>query len=230
MFLQNTIKYLIVCLLAVVNFTGLYVVDSLHSNTNDDNAPQEPPSTTLVQEYPVEHINKLYNTYNTLFVVQTTLPAVSDQLSIVHDQAYRLVSHGVVFTHGDISWLPNLAAQAGWPKDTWNKLGQIILRESGGCPNRRGGDVVDSSCEITSVARWNHRSDTGLLQINGVNYNMNRNKWAAVCLQLSICTQEPLFDPLNNLKAGKVLYDLSGWEPWNACNWNPKQCKNKKSK
>jgi hypothetical protein len=31
-----------------------------------------------------------------------------------------------VFKHGDISWLPSLAAQAGWPRSTWKKLGQII--------------------------------------------------------------------------------------------------------
>jgi len=115
--------------------------------------------------------------------------------------------------------LPQLAAQAGWPKETWPKLEEIILRESGGCPNRRGGDAVNKNCVITRVTEWNHRSDTGLMQINGINYNLERNKWAAVCLQLNICSQEPLFDPLNNLKAGKVLYDLSGWDPWDPCAW-----------
>jgi hypothetical protein len=57
------------------------------------------------------------------------------------------------------------------------------------------------------------------MQINGVNYNLKRNKWAAVCLQLNVCVQEPLLDPINNLKAGKVLYDLSGWGPWDPCTW-----------
>lgn len=142
----------------------------------------------------------------------------------------NVVQHyGITFAHGDISWLPRLAAEAGWPEETWDKLGQIILRESGGCPNRRGGDIVNKDCVITGVSVWNHRSDTGLMQINGVNYNMKRNKWAAVCREMQICEQEPLFDPLNNLKAGKILYDLSGWGPWDPCTWDKTRCpKNKK--
>lgn len=125
----------------------------------------------------------------------------------------------ITFRHGDISWLPQLAAEAGWPEDTWEMLGQIILRESGGCPNRRGGDVVDKDCSLIRVSEWNHRSDTGLLQINGVNYNPKRNKWAAVCRDMGICEQEPLLDPLTNLKAGYVLYTYSGWGPWDPCTW-----------
>ena len=123
------------------------------------------------------------------------------------------------YRHGDVSWLPALAKQAGWPDHAIDKLSELVLRESGGCPNRRGGDKVDKDCNITGVSEWNHRSDTGLLQINGVNYDLSRNKWAAICRQLNICTQAPLLDPLTNLKAGLVLYNLSGFEPWNPCNW-----------
>jgi len=120
----------------------------------------------------------------------------------------------IVFKHGDISWLPQLAAQAGWPPKTWHRLGQIILRESGGCPVRRGGDIVNKNCEVTGVAERTHRSDSGLLQINSVNYRLSRNKWAAVCLAKIACTQEPLLDALTNLKAGLVLYKIAGFSPW----------------
>ena len=120
----------------------------------------------------------------------------------------------IVFRHGDISWLPQLAAEAGWPPRTWKKLGQIILRESGGCPNRRGGDIVNKNCEVTGHDGSNHRSDTSLLQINGVNYDLSRNKWAAVCLAKIACTQEPLLDALTNLRAGLVLFRIAGWDPW----------------
>jgi len=141
-------------------------------------------------------------------------------------------THGKIkFFWGDVSWLPQLAAQAGWPKDTHEKLAQIILRESGGCPNRRGGDMVDKNCVITGVSEWNHRSDTGLLQINGVNYNTDRNKWAIACLKMAICTQEPLLDPLVNLRVGYLLYENAGWGPWDPCTWGEKyahRCKNKK--
>lgn len=125
----------------------------------------------------------------------------------------------ITFSHGDIAWLPELATEAGWPTETHERLGEIILRESGGCPNRRGGDVVDGDCNITHVSEWNHRSDTGLLQINGVNYNPKRNKFALACTQLQICTQKPLLDPLNNLKVGYLLYEAAGWGPWDPCTW-----------
>jgi hypothetical protein len=32
----------------------------------------------------------------------------------------------VLFNHGSIDWLPELALKAGWPKETHEKLGQII--------------------------------------------------------------------------------------------------------
>lgn len=130
-----------------------------------------------------------------------------------------------VFKWGDVSWLPELATKAGWPEDTHGKLAQIILRESGGCPNRRGGDAVDKNCNITHVTEWNHRSDSGLLQINGVNYNPKRNKWAIACRKLDICTQEPLLDALTNLKVGYLLYEADGWNPWDPCAWGEKYAK-----
>jgi len=138
----------------------------------------------------------------------------------------RLDTHNAIdsiaFKHGDVSWLSKLASQAGWPKNTHPRLAEIILRESGGCPNRRGGDAVDKNCNITHVTEWNHRSDTGLLQINGVNYDITRNKWAALCLKMNICIQQPLLDPYTNLKAGYLLYQISGWGPWDPCTWGPK--------
>lgn len=128
------------------------------------------------------------------------------------------------FKHGDISWLPVLAAEAGWPERTWKKLGEIILRESGGCPNRRGGDAVDKDCNITKVVDWSHRSDSGLLQINGVNYDPTRNKWALLCREMNVCTQEPLLNPITNLEAGKLMFDASGWGPWDPCTWDKTRC------
>jgi hypothetical protein len=128
----------------------------------------------------------------------------------------------VVFRHGDISWLPELALQAGWEPKHLRKLGEIILRESGGCPNRIGSSIVDANCNITGYTKATNKSDTGLLQINGVNYDPSRNKWAIACREMDICTQEPLLDPINNLKVGKLLFDEAGWGPWDVCNWNPK--------
>jgi hypothetical protein len=31
---------------------------------------------------------------------------------------------------------------------------------------------------------------------------------------MKICTQEPLLDAKTNLIAGKLLFDVAGWDPW----------------
>jgi hypothetical protein len=134
-----------------------------------------------------------------------------------------------VYKHGDCSWLPAVALQAGWQPEQIGKLTQIALRESG-CCIRRGGETVDKDCKITGHDGSNHLSDTSILQINGLNFDIKRNPTAIICLQMKICTQEPLLDPFINLKAGKVLFDYwqkaagDGWIPWDMCNAT-KTCK-----
>jgi len=128
-----------------------------------------------------------------------------------------------VYKHGDCSWLPALALKAGWQVDQLGKLKQIALRESG-CCIRLGGQTVDKDCKITGHDGSDHLSDTSILQINGLNYDIKRNPTAPICLQMKICTQQPLLDPYTNLKAGKLLYDYwekaagDGWIPWDMCN------------
>ena len=135
-----------------------------------------------------------------------------------------------VYKHGECDWLPAMALKAGWPVEHLGKLKQVALRESGCCPNRRGGDMVDKDCNITGVSEWNHRSDTSVLQINSINFDPKRNPYAPICLQMGICTQEPLLDAFTNLKAGKLLFDYwekaagDGWIPWDICN-RTKTCK-----
>jgi hypothetical protein len=100
-------------------------------------------------------------------------------------------------------------------------LGQIILRESGGCPNRIGSSIVDKNCNITGYTKATNKSDSGLLQINGVNWDMSRNKNAIACVQFGFCSQKSLLDPVNNLKVGRELFRLAGWDPWDPCAWGP---------
>jgi len=129
-----------------------------------------------------------------------------------------------VYKHGECDWLPALALKAGWPVDQRGRLKQTALRESGCCPNRRGGDMVDKNCNITGVSEWNHRSDTGNLQLNSINFDIKRNPYAPICLEMGICTQEPLLDAFTNLQAGLVLFNYwqrvagNGWIPWDICN------------
>ena len=139
----------------------------------------------------------------------------------------------IVYRHGDISWLPDLASLAGWPLDTHKQLGQIILRESGGCPTRIGGSRVKSgdgpdSCDIIGYAETNHLSDVGLTQLNSIVYDPDRNPNSAICRELQLCTRESLRDGLNNLKAALILYKLNKFEAWNACNWDKTKCPKQK--
>ena len=68
---------------------------------------------------------------------------------------------------------------------------------------------------MVRVSVWNHRSDSGLLQINGVHWKRDHAQYhGLVCKKMGICTQEPLLDPLTNLKAGRLLFDVAGWSPW----------------
>lgn len=138
-----------------------------------------------------------------------------EPLSVALRASERVSEADIVFRHGDISWLPELAAQAGWPPRTWKRLGEIILRESGGCPTRIGGSVVDENCNLIRMATMTHPSDSGLLQINGVNWDLSRTKFAIICVRMGVCTQEELMNPITNLRAGKLLYDVAGWTPWN---------------
>ena len=135
-----------------------------------------------------------------------------------------------IYRHGECDWLPAMALRAGWPVEHLGTLKKIAMRESGCCPNRRGGDMVDKNCNITGVSEWNHRSDSGVLQNNGINFDITRNPYAPICLEMGICTQEPLLDAFTNLQAGLVLFNYwqrvagNGWIPWDICN-RTKTCK-----
>lgn len=120
-----------------------------------------------------------------------------------------------VFVHGDCSWVRPVALNAGWEPHQVDRLIQIILRESGCCPNRIGGSVVDKNCNLVRMATWSHPSDSGLLQINGVHWKPDHKQYhGLVCKQMGICTQEPLLNPLTNLQAGRLLFEVAGWSPW----------------
>lgn len=187
-------------------------------------------------------------TLSTIFIIYSSIFTVSAS----HDAEHRgtvnqpspvtvVVDRGlkeddwnapIKFAHGDVSWLPELAVQVGWEDEDIDKLTKIVLRESGGCPNRRGGDKVDKDCNITGVSEWSHRSDSGLLQINGLNYDISRNKTAPICKEMGICSKDDqwqLLDAKTNLKAGLILYKLVGWSPWDPCGWDPSRCTKKKN-
>ena len=164
-----------------------------------------------------------------VFVTQTDTPyeAIGGYGQFIAD-VYRYVPPvttttppAPVYRHGNCSWLPAVALKAGWQADQITQLTLIALRESGCCPYRAGGDTVDKNCNITGVADYSHRSDSGLMQINGVHWlPTHKNYDGLICKQMRICTQEPLLDPLTNLQAARLIYTKVGWSAWSICHRN----------
>jgi hypothetical protein len=123
-----------------------------------------------------------------------------------------------VYKHGDCSWLPAVALQAGWQPEQIPELQKISARESGCCPRRIGGQKVLPDCTPNGFAETTHLSDSGLMMINGVHWKRNHAQYdGLICKQMKICTQEPLLDPLTNLQAARLIFDQVGWSAWDMC-------------
>ena len=140
------------------------------------------------------------------------LAARANQITAVEERSVSVPSS---FRKGDCRWMNILALEAGFERNDLPTLRFLARRESGCCPNVRGGDVTDQDCNVLKVVDWSHRSDSGLLQINGVHWKKDHPEYRGlVCREMRVCSQEPLFDPLTNLRAAKLLYDVAGWSPW----------------
>jgi hypothetical protein len=123
-----------------------------------------------------------------------------------------------VYKHGDCSWLPAVALQAGWQPNQIPELQKISARESGCCPRRIGGQKVLPDCTPNGFAEITHLSDSGLMMINGVHWKRDHAQYdGLICKQMKICTQEPLLDPLTNLQAARLIFDRVGWSAWDMC-------------
>jgi hypothetical protein len=110
-----------------------------------------------------------------------------DRIDPIKELAYKYPDP---FVWGDCSWVDQVALAAGWLPKHLEKVKMIAARESGCCPNRKGGDKVDRNCRITGVSEWNHRSDTGLMQLNGVHWLESHKHYAGLfCKKHNICSK-----------------------------------------
>jgi hypothetical protein len=91
-----------------------------------------------------------------------------------------------------------LGINLGWPVSEYNQLAKIIERESHGNP-----------------ASWNHTDPMGgsygLLQINGF-WCKGKSSYLQGLGVVINC--KSLLDPETNLRAGLVIWNRSGWNPW----------------
>ena len=91
------------------------------------------------------------------------------------------------------------ALSVGWTAEEWKKLRWIIARETG------------STCDPT-VYNGNEATrdrSYGLLQIN-----MRGKLEADRLTRCGLGSKEELWDPVVNLRCGRVLFELAGWDPW----------------
>lgn len=124
--------------------------------------------------------------------------------------------------------LVDLAPAGGWSVE---RMSRYMHRESGCCPQvltgdgwrtTQGGDRFDGDCNFTHIARPDHRSDAGLLQVNGINYDPARceNTCLSVWLNTPV-TLATLGDPWLNIRAAALLCEFwlnagsSCYRPWN---------------
>ena len=120
------------------------------------------------------------------------------------------------------------APEGGWDVD---RMLNVAQRETGCCPRTlhrngtwrttQGGDRYSSDCVFSHVATWRHRSDAGLLQINGINYDPARcdPNHCLSGLMGEPVTVETLGDPEVNIRAAAALCELTrswGWGCYSA--------------
>lgn len=91
-----------------------------------------------------------------------------------------------------------LAVNLGWPVSEYNKLIQVITRESNGIPlahNRK--DPMGGSYGLMQINGFWCRGEKSFLQKAGL-----------------ITSCKMLLDPQINLRAGLIIFNRSGWSPW----------------
>jgi len=82
----------------------------------------------------------------------------------------------------------DIAMSVGWPAEEWERLQQIIWRES--------------RCQADA---WNG-ADAGLVQINQIH-----TKWMS---DFGYVFPDDMFNPEKNLTFALALWNSSGWKPW----------------
>lgn len=101
--------------------------------------------------------------------------------------------------HGPCGEWRDEALSVGWTTEEWKKLRWIIARET--------GSTCDPGVHNGNAAT---RDDSfGLLQIN-----MRGKLEADRLARCGLVFKEELWDPVVNLRCGRILFELAGWEPW----------------
>ena len=91
-----------------------------------------------------------------------------------------------------------LAVNLGWPVSEYNKLIQVITRESNGV-------ALSHNTKDPMTGSY------GLMQINGF-WCKGPNSYLQKAGLIKSCKM--LLDPQTNLRAGLIIFTRSGWSPW----------------
>lgn len=91
------------------------------------------------------------------------------------------------------------AMSVGWQPEEWKKLRHIIARETG------------NTCDPTVL---NDNPNTGDLSYGLTQINMRNRLGPDRVARCGLSSYEDLWIPAVNLACARVLYLMSGWEPW----------------
>lgn len=139
----------------------------------------QPESKGVITNFiPVVQTTTSTSTTSTTTSTTTTLPDLSDVdwVSLAQN------------TYGKCGEWYTLAMSVGWPAEEWERLQQIIWRES--------------RCQADA---WNG-ADAGLVQINQIH-----TKWLS---DFGYSFPDDMFVPEKNLTFALALWNSSGWKPW----------------
>ncbi len=143
-----------------------------------------------------------------LNAIDPSIPAAASETvtgTTVIDPAVAIVPTSREWVSGDCPSFFALAMDAGWTWNDWPRLGGIIMpRESGcrpGALNKRGRDWSFGLLQINTY---------GTLWTRPIGYGTSKTL-PELC---DLTSRDDLFDPAVNLRCGRLLFELRGWNPW----------------
>lgn len=149
------------------------------------------------------------------------LTSQADTPSVSAPEARDYVN-GLTYTYGvsapALEAFRAVTADRGWAVSETEKwvpfVENVILGESGGCPNVRRGARVSGDCVVT---RQGTGSDSGFGQVISLHYRYPKG-W--LCKQEGLCSSAQIIGtPYDSMTALVALVERSGGQPWCFSSW-----------
>lgn len=159
-----------------------------------------------------------------LFMAAMALYSCAPEMPDATPPSVRDRVNTATYSYGDMG--PALAAfravadSRGWPAEqiaSWETaVTDIVLLESGGCPNVRRGARLASAAGCV-IRRQGRGSDAGFGQLIS-RYHHGRGQWA--CVDLGVCGANAVIaSPWTSMEVLVALIERDGVKPWCYSKW-----------